>query len=415
MKRREFLLGGVSALGGAITPASAKTDRKTSMKSVERFIRDKAERDHIPGVAACLVNGTDITWSYSYGFANLEQRTPMSIDSVQNIASISKTVTATAAMQAWEAGLFNLDTDINEYLGYSIRNPHFPDIPITARQLLLHTSSLADGPSYTSHYGCGDAKMDLSVWIREYLSLNGNFFDAEKNFHTWAPGEKWAYANIPFGLLGYLVEIVSGLEFHQFCRRNIFAPLGMNDTAWLLSDVNHTRQTTPYIWAHENTVRTPDHGGRPIGVVQQDGPTFENALSDGYHPNCLYSHPNYPDGFLRSSVRDLSRYLRAYLGGGAFNGYRLLQKETVDEMLNVKLVTDRKQDGLIDRQQGVTWNVIYTINGELAWGHPGLDPGVNTDLKILRQKNLGAIVFTNTNHISPWQITKKILETAATI
>jgi CubicO group peptidase (beta-lactamase class C family) len=157
--------------------------------------------------------------------------------------------------------------------------------------------------------------------------------------------------------------------------------------------------------------RGPDWGGRPLGAIRQDGPTFETEQSDGFVANCVYGHPNYPDGFLRTSVLDLSRYVRAYLNRGAFGGYRVLRPETIATMLDATGVqgTSPADRG---RHQGLNWMAQAKVNGELAWGHGGSDPGVNTDMRILLDTGIGAIVFTNTNGIDPWDLTHEMLEIA---
>jgi CubicO group peptidase (beta-lactamase class C family) len=382
------------------------------LPDLEAFVREKATRDHIPGVAACIVRGNEVIWTHAYGFADLERRIPMSLDSLQNIASISKTVTATAVMQLYETQLIDLDADVNDYLSFPIHNPAYPGVPITCRQLMTHTSSIRDGLAYPRNYTCDDPRMSLASWVREYFTPEGLFYNAEKNFHSWAPGERWSYSNLAYGLLGYLVEVVSGIPFHRFCRLNIFANLGMEKTGWFLADIDRSQHVVPYTWVTNGKARGRDWDGESMGVVRMNGPTYGAPLEDGYQPNCLYNHPNFPDGFLRTSVNQMSRFLRAYLSGGEFEGQRILRGETIDEMLDIKLNIQRDQMELLNRQQGLTWNVSFTIDDEPAWGHGGRDPGVNTDLRLLPSSNLGAIAFTNTDEINPWEFTQRFLEVA---
>lgn len=417
MNRRHFIAATAALPLSGLTPSLTRADTAWQ-KELAQFIRDKAQRDHIPGVAACLIQNNDITWSHSYGFADLERDIPMSLDSLQNIASVSKTFTGTAVMQLVETGLIRLDTDVNEYLPFAIENPSHPGVPITPIQLLTHVSSLRDGRAYPAYYQCGDARISLATWIREYLTPDGEyltpdgeFYDPESNFHPWRPGSEWAYCNVAYGLLGYLVETVSGIPFYEYCRRNIFAHLEMNTTSWLLTDIDRNQHAVPYTWVEGGRARGRSWDGEAMGVLTADGRTGNQILEDGFQANCLYNHPNYPDGFLRTSVNDISRFLRAYLGGGKFAGRRILQQDSISDMLSVKTRSPKHLRRPV-REQGIVWNSSYTIEGELAWGHGGRDPGVNTDIRILPSRNLGAIVFTNTNHINPWEITKRILETA---
>ena len=150
MLRRELLTGAsLLASSSLLTfPLTSIGKETLATSELDRVILKTMAEQHIPGIAACIVNKHDVLWSNTYGWANLETRTPMSLDGIQNIGSISKTFVATAVMQLHELGLLDLDRDINDYLAFPIRNPNFPDTPITTRQLMTHTSSLRDGSAY---------------------------------------------------------------------------------------------------------------------------------------------------------------------------------------------------------------------------------------------------------------------------
>ena len=373
---------------------------------LDTFIEDTMRRDHIPGLAACIVKGSDIVWSAAYGYADLERQVPMSLDHLQNIASISKTFTTTALMQLFEAGLVGLDQDVNDFVGFVIRNPAYPTEPVTARHLLTHTSSISDGLAYSRLYACGDPRFSLEIWLREYFTEGGQFYSAEENFHPWSPdARRFTYNNVAFGLLGRIVEVVSGIPFPEYCRRNIFARLGMPRTAWMLADIDLVSHAVPYTWVEGGRARGPTWGGMPLGVIRESGPSFSEPLADGYHANCPYNHPNYPDGFLRTSVNQLSRYLRAYLGSGEFGGRRILTRSSVEQ-----LFTDQRVG--VDRTQGLTWYGVGQVEGDVAWGHGGSDPGSNTDMRLLPDHGVGAIVFANTNGVNPNEISTRLLHAA---
>jgi CubicO group peptidase (beta-lactamase class C family) len=382
---------------------------------LDTFVWQKMERDRIPGVAACIIKHGEVVWAETYGWADIERRIPMSLDGLQNQCSISKTFTSTAVMQLQETGLVSLDDDINDYFSFPVRHPKDPDQPITIKQLLTHTSSIDDGLDYSKLYACGDPRFALSTWLREYFTPGGEFYDSERNFHSWLPADnRWMYCNLAYGVLAHLVEVVAGMPFPHYCRLNIFSRLGMESTSWYLADIDLSRHVVPYTWAEGGKPRGPDWGGMPLGVIREDGPTHTAQLEDGFHSNCAYSHPNYPDGFLRSSVNDLSRYLRAYLGSGAFDGRRILRSSTVRDMLDTQLVAQlRGENGLISqRNQGLNWYAEEQIGGELTWGHGGSDPGINNDIRFLPSQGIGTIVFTNTNDISPEELTSKFLKVA---
>jgi CubicO group peptidase (beta-lactamase class C family) len=403
MQRREFLVG-----AGALAMAVASNARAASkFADLEAFIAKEATARHIPGVAACIIKDGDIAWSHTYGFADIERKVPMSLDALQNIGSISKTFTTTALMQLKEARRVDLDVDVATYLPFPIRNPKHPDDVITLRKLLTHVSSLRDGIAYAKLYACGDPELSLADWLKAYYTPGEKFYDAAENFHPWKPGEKWDYCNLAFGVIAYVVERVSGEPFGDYCRRTIFAPLKMTETSWYLRDIDLKRHLTPYTWVEGGKPRGPDWGGLPQGVIREGGPTFAQKLDDGYQPNCAYNHPNFPDGFLHSSTNALSRYLRAYLAGGAFQGGRILKPETVEEMLTVQMTSPK------GRNQGLTWYADEKIADAHSWGHGGSDPGINNDVRIIPSRKLATIVMTNTNGIKPQDFTHAFMQAAA--
>ena len=137
---------------GTVTYVQAQSKYDSLDISISEFMAEKK----IPGFAACIVKDGTLTWSKSYGQADIRNNVPMSIDGIMNIGSISKTFAAAATMQLWEKGLIDLDTDINKYLDFEIRNPSYPHKPITIFQILTHTSSIVDGKAYHDSYACGD-------------------------------------------------------------------------------------------------------------------------------------------------------------------------------------------------------------------------------------------------------------------
>ncbi|MFN5011834.1 MAG: serine hydrolase domain-containing protein [Gammaproteobacteria bacterium] len=389
--RRETLLALVGtglALAGARAVSAAPSDKAAAARAAadEHFAARMAS-EHIPGLAVAVLRGPRLMWSRGYGWADLERRLPMTPDTIQNIGSVSKTFTATAAMQLIDAGRLGLDDDINRHLGFEVVHPGFRSQPITVRHLLTHQSAIADGPAYANAYACGDPQMSLEEWLRAYLLPGGRFHDA-RNFHGWAPGKGFYYANVPYGVLGHLVERISGLPFAEYCRRRIFMPLGMGETSWYLRDIDTARHAIPYSWVSGGAVRGPVWGGVPPSVVGDPGAA--TRIDGGYAANCLYNHPNFPDGFLRSSVHQLARYARAYLDAAAGADRPLLQAQTIRQMFRIESGDD-------SRVMGLCWNAQRRSGRDLLWGHGGSDPGINANLRLRFEDGVAAIVLMNTN------------------
>ena len=370
-------------------------------QGLDDFIREKLQANSTPGLGACLVKKDKLVWIGAFGWADMENKKPMTEKTIQNIGSISKTITATAVMQLWEKGKFQLDDDVNKYLPFPVRNPHFPDEPITFRQLLTHKSSIKDGPAYGESYACGDPTVALKDWIKGYLMPGGKYYSEEGNFHTWKPGTAEipkgprAYTNVGFGLLGYLVEVISGQDFAMYCKKNIFTPLGMKNTGWYLADVNVANHAIPYTLISER-LQLPD-GITFETFLPRYGKDKQSTKIGDLFSHCLYSFFNYPDGLIRTSVRDLSQFLRAYINGGVFEKKRILKEETVQSMLS------NEHFG-----RGLCWYEYKLKSGDTAWGHSGGDPGISTQMLFRPQDGVGVIIFFN--YDTPGKASGEILE-----
>jgi CubicO group peptidase (beta-lactamase class C family) len=364
-------------------PEVADQQRSIDVSGLDHSFTEQLPELHIPGLSVAIVDKTGILFASGYGWADLEARVPMSPDSVLNIASISKTVTALAVLQLRDQGLLALDEDVNKHLPFEVRNPAFPDAEITLRHLLTHTSGITDGEAYDASYACGDPAIGLADWIRGYLEPGGRFYDADQNFLATAPGEERSYSNVGFGLLGYLVEVVSGVGFADFVESSIFEPLGMSDSSFYLSDGDRSRHATPYAWIEAgDTLDNPLFGERNGEVIEESG----------FVPFCLYSFYNIPDGLVRTSAHDLARFLIAHLRGGELDGQRVVAESTILEMLSPQLPTSAL--GEADFDQGLAWR-HRTYEGGGAWGHGGGDPGVRTYMMFSPEAARGVIVVAN--------------------
>jgi CubicO group peptidase (beta-lactamase class C family) len=226
--------------------------------------------------------------------------------------------------------------------------------------------------------------VSLEEWIREYFTPNGLYYDGEENFHTWQPGttnppsRPRPYTNVGFGLLGLLVETLTNSSFTRYCQERIFRPLGMEHSGWLISEVDTRRHAVPYSIAADEL--DPEFEPR----LPSQGVTKGNLKPGGYLPHCLYSFYNYPDGLVRTSVHDLSRYLRAYINGGIYAGARILRKETVETIFSEE-----------HYGHGLCWSKRNLDNGDVLWGHRGGDPGISTYMAFRPEDGVGIIVFFN--------------------
>ena len=253
---------------------------------------------HMPSLSTCIVKNDEVIWSKTYGSSDIRSGKEASDDTIYLVGSISKPVTATALLQLYEQGLFDLDEDVNDYLPFNLRNPKYPDVPITFRMLLAHQSSLGD--KEISTYLFFSFLNHDRPWLEEYLVPGGAKY-TPKVWRDYAPGERSYYSSLGFELLGYLIELISNQTFEEYCKENIFEPLSMLDTSFEISDLDQNRLATPYLYYFRIYVPLPDY--------EMDGA-------------CAAA------GGLRTTILDLSHFLIAQMNGGVYGGVRILKEET---------------------------------------------------------------------------------------
>jgi CubicO group peptidase (beta-lactamase class C family) len=402
INRRNFLTGaGIAAAGLTAAASSAIASSRNSMRewlqspAFDALVRAKMAESSVPGLSLAIVYDGQLLRTAGYGWANIAARREMQADTLINIASVTKTITCTAVMQLNEQGRFRLDDDVNRYLPFTFSNPSHPAQPITIRQLLTHTSSIEDGPAYVLSYACGDPSRPLGDWLRDYLVAGGALYDPATNFGTRQPGQHWSYSNVAFGVLGLLVESVSGMPYTDYCITNIFRPLGMANSRFLLAGMPPQMHATPYTYIEDG-----DYAAVPLRDPTWTPPPGELQMQV---PHCLYSFATPPDGLARTSAAELSRFMLAYIRGGKLDGYRLLRGGTLAQILSDQHVplpepAKRYTQGLTWLAEGGKRNLSKAI-----WQHTGGDPGVSTVMAFRPADRRGVIVLSNSSTFDPWE------------
>ena len=389
--RRTFIAGSVAALG---------LRRWPTLDELDAFIEAEIARATIPGLAAAIIKSGRIAWSRGYGWADIGAGRRMDpARTIQNIGSVSKTFTATAVMQLVELNQIDLDRDVSQYVGFPVQHPSHPTIPITCRLLLTHRSGIIDGDAYDAGYACSDPTTALGEWLRDYLTPTGKAFQAAGNFGDWEPGTTWKYSNVGFGLLGHVVERVSGEPFRDYTRKHIFEPLGLRNVGWFWADIDPATHAATYTPVNPSTEKSLEDSRRR-GFLDRK-PEHHPTLGD-FQGYCRYNFPNYPDGALRISVNELGRFLIAYMGTGA----PLLRPETVRQMLTPAMTLTPGSS------QGLAWRATH-LETDIRWGHGGADPGVRTSIAFRPSDGVGVIVFVNRGGVNLERIADRLFEEGA--
>jgi CubicO group peptidase (beta-lactamase class C family) len=331
---------------------------------LDNYIQILMKIAHKPSIAAGIIYDDNLVWSKGYGFYDLENQKKTNEDILYLQASVSKTVTATALMQLFEKGLFDLDDDVNDYLPFNLRNPNHPEDPITIKMILSHRSSLADDNLYwiALSYLPGDPDVEgfPYPWLEDYLVPGGNGYSSS----TWSdakPGENFYYANIGFSIIAYLVEILSNQNFNEYCKDNIFEPLQMYNSSFRLRDHNISNIAVPYEYKNGDYFRHPHYG----------------------------IHILYPAITLRTSIEEFSHFIIAHMNGGVWNNVRILKEETADLMHTAHFSTEASYN------YGLGWFISYQENGNKIVSHSGGYVGVLDRVTIFIDDDIAVMFFSN--------------------
>lgn len=335
-------------------------------ENLDMFVQAKIKKAEIPGISFAIIKNGKLDSINNYGDFDAENKKPVTENTLFQIASVSKTITATAVMQLYEKGLIKLDDDVNRYLPFKIIHPKFPDTAITFRMLLTHTSGIDNNwdvyeSLYTIKNGGGDSPVSLEQFIKGFLVQGGEWYDGEKNFIPLAPGTQCNYSNPGYALLGCLVERITNMPFNEYCQENIFNPLEMNSSKWLLKETELSKLAIPY---DEHNAALPH-----------------------------YSFPTYPDGSLKTSTQEYAHFILAILNGGKYNSAAILSRQSLEEMF-------RPQAD--ENKQALAWSysipedlLMKDFSGKQLVGHTGSDPGVFSMTLFNRDNKNGLILFMN--------------------
>ncbi len=332
------------------------TNNSQELIEFKSYLQKEMQTQHIPALSVLIFEADEILYEGCFGKSNVEKNTALQNDHLFLLASVSKVVTATALLQLYDQDQFDLDDNINDYLNFEVAIPGYTK-DITFRMLLTHTSGIADGAALDDQYYYGeDSPVELTDFLANYLTPNGEFYDKKDNFHDFAPGSQHEYSNIGAALIGALVTEIAGMDFNDYCKQHIFNPLGMTNTAWHLADIN------------QFIVQPYDYINGKNEMIEQ------------------YTFTDYPNGGLRSTAGDMFKFLSAFVQNGQSNDYQLLKQSTIEAMITLQIPNLSEEMGLHLFQMDETANL---------WGHDGGEQGVATIMAFNSDSQIGVIILAN--------------------
>ncbi|MEZ5072412.1 MAG: serine hydrolase domain-containing protein, partial [Bacteroidales bacterium] len=298
---------------------------------IDRMCAQAVKDGQVPGAVALIARDGKIALWKAYGMADTEAARPLRRDDLFRIASQTKAITATAVMMLWEEGRFQLDDPISKWIpafaeakvltGFNYADTSWTGepvkSPVTIRQLLSHTSGIGYGmidPDERFRLIYEKAGI-VDAFTAEAVTLDTNIPKLATMPLHFHPGTQYNYSE-GLDVLGYFIELVSGMPFDQFLKTRIFDPLGMTDTRFYF----------------------PTSAASRLVKVQYpvDG-QWKNFTTPGFEVNypVTGARTYFAGGAgLTSTIKDYAVFLQMYLNGGEYNGIRLLSRTTVDVILS---------------------------------------------------------------------------------
>lgn len=341
------------------------------LAKLDQMLDEAVSSNQVPGLVAMVVKDGKIVYHEAKGMADVATGQAMATDQIFRIASQTKAITSTAIMMLWEEGKFKLDDPISKYIP-EFANPQvlanfkYSDTTfstkasskeITIRHLLTHTSGIG--------YGVidGDERMRMiygkagivDLYTTQDIKIADNIKKLAKLPLHHEPGAKFTYSE-GLDVLGYLIEIVSGMPFDQFLQTRIFAPMGMNNTGFYLNETQGEKLVTIHRKVNNQWEAFP------VTFYEPDYPkTGAKTFFSG-------------GAGLSSTAEDYAKFLQMYLNGGSYNGTQFLSSTTIQTIMSNQvgdLLGNGGKDyglafGLVD-PNGVAQGGIGSL-GTFDWG-----------------------------------------------
>jgi CubicO group peptidase (beta-lactamase class C family) len=329
--------------------------------------------------------------SFASGTADPVSGRQVTIDDPVRVASISKLVTAIGVMQLVDEGKLDLTSDVSRWLGWSLRNPNFPDRPIGLSQLLSHTASVREHDD--------DYAIPLGGSLQELMADPRNW-DAKHG-----PDDGYFnYINLNYPIIGSIVERVTGERFDQWMRTHVLAPMKLDACFnWATCSDAAVSSSVELDGADGKPLKDDLHGVRPAcPVLVSPGAACDLSAWKPGENGALFA----PQGGLRISARSLAAVGRMLLDGGTLNGVRILSPKAVNMLLDQVWRFDGRNgqtDGgfycsagngahqIPNRQQGCADDLGY--RGAVLVGHAGDAYGMKSGLWIDRNRGIGIAYF----------------------
>jgi len=317
---------------------------------IDDYLAEQMKAHHIPGVVITFVRDGEVFFSKGYGYADLENQTPMDVnETLLTTASLGKAFSAVGVLQQYERGAIDLHEDIRPYITDFQLQTDF-DEALTFDNLLTHTDGF-------------EARMiGAAAQDQKGLIPLGELIDTYTPTQLYPPGQYMTYGDFAASLSGYLTQEISGLPFETYMESNILSPLGMTDSTFdqRLSDEMLARLATGYDYAEGE-----------------------------YHAAPVFYIRSAPAGGLRTTASDMNAFILMLLNGGKYQGTRILDEATTQLMHTQQFAPDPKM-------AGITYGLFeHFENDQRILLRDGDGVGTRSRMVLLPEQDMGFFISYN--------------------
>ena len=340
------------------------------IKDLDRIINEYVNVEFVPGLSVGVVYNNEVIYTKGFGVKNVDTKEPIDENSLFHMASVSKTFVATGIMQLVQQGKIHLDEYVIEYLPYfKLEDDRYKKI--TIRQLLTHISGMPDEDDYE----WDKPQYDEEALERYVRSISGREL-------MWEPGEKFAYSNIAYEILGNVIEKVSGMFFEKYMKENILNVVQMKESSFLKPLVSKELLTSPHI----------------LDIKNGYGATVSEVFP--------YNRAHGPSSTLCSNVVEMCNYAIANMNEGKFKGNKILEAHSYLELWKKYASTGW---GGYTSEIGLAW-FLGEYKGNKVRSHSGMDTGFRSNLIILPERGIAVVVMINSDYIGTKVLCESILD-----
>ena len=332
---------------------------KAQPDKAEAGIRKIMEEAPVTGLSVAVVKNNKLIYTHAFGVKDRESNTPLTTDCIFRIASISKSFSATSILQLVEKKKLSLDSDASELMGFTVRNPKFPETVITLRLLLSHLSSINDSQGYFTLDAINPAKNP----------------DWAKCYNNYEPGKGYQYCNLNFNMVGTIIEKYSGERFDQYVKHHILDPLGLYG-GYCVDSLDKSRFASIY-----------EYNGDSARFFHS--PAAYNPRSAEIAAYTMgYSTPVFsPTGGMKIAAPDLARYMMMHMNRGKYKSKRIISKKSALAMQTA--YSDKEGYGF------AIMNSDKLIPGKHMTGHTGSAYGLYSAMFFNPKEKFGIVVISN--------------------